>query len=46
MGIKKRYIVNRILQTDLDEHRSYGFYREMLALQDERQRLSKSVTCG
>lgn len=44
--IKKRYIVNRILQADLDEHRSYGFYLKMLALQDERHRSNKAVTCG
>lgn len=44
--IKKRYIVNRILQADLDEHRSYGFYLKMLALQDERHRSSRAVTCG
>ena len=38
------YIVNRILEDDLKQNRSYNFYCEMLALQDERQRLCHAIT--
>lgn len=34
----KRYIVNRILPADLENHRSYAFYCEMIALQDENHK--------
>lgn len=34
----KRYIVNRIIPADLRDHRSYAFYCEMIALQDENHK--------
>lgn len=36
-------IVNRILEKDLKQNRSYNFYCEMLALQDERYILSHAI---
>lgn len=38
-----RYIVNRILEKDLSQNRSYNFYCEMLALQDERKLLCHAL---
>lgn len=37
------FIVNRIVMKDLEQNRSYNFYREMLALQDERQMLCHAI---
>lgn len=42
-GTSQSYIVNHILEEDLRQNRSYNFYCEMLALQDERRMLCHAI---